>query len=63
MRRYAQVSGVVFGLIAVGQLMRAVMRWPVQVADLVIPVWSSACAFVLMAALATWAFSTAKRVG
>lgn len=63
MRRYAQVSGLVFGLVAIGQLIRAVMRWPVQIADVVVPVWASACAFVLMAALATWAFSTAKRVG
>jgi divalent metal cation (Fe/Co/Zn/Cd) transporter len=63
MRRYTQVSGLVFGLVAVGQLIRAVMRWPVQVADVVVPVWASGCAFVVMAALATWAFSTAKRIG
>jgi len=62
MRRYAQVSGLIFGLIAVGQLSRAVMRWPVQVADVVVPVWASGCAFVFMAALAWWAFSTARRV-
>ena len=48
MRRYAQVSGLIFGLIAVGQLSRAVMRWPVQVADVVVPVWASGCAFVFM---------------
>ncbi len=62
MRSYAQVSGTFFGVIAVAHLVRLVMRWPVHVADLVVPVWASAGGFVLTAALAIWAFRTAARV-
>jgi hypothetical protein len=38
------------------------MRLPVQVADFAVPVWASYCAFLLTAALATWAFQSAKRL-
>lgn len=62
MRRYAQVSGAFFSLIAVAQLVRTVLRVPVQVADMSVPMWASACAFVLASAFAIWAFSTAKRI-
>lgn len=62
MRRYTQVSGAVFGLIAVGQLIRAVTRTPVHVADVVVPVWASWCAFVFVSALAIWAIRSAKSV-
>jgi len=61
MRLYAQVSGTLFGLIAIGQGVRALMGWPVQVADLTVPVWVSVCACVAMLALATWAFRAATR--
>ena len=63
MRRYTQVSGAIFSLIAVGQLIRAVMGLPVQVADVEVPVWASACAFVFMAALAIWAMRSVKMSG
>lgn len=55
MRRYIQVTGAIFGLGAVGQLIRAVMRWPARIAGVDVPVWASACAFVVGAALAIWA--------
>jgi hypothetical protein len=62
MRRYAQVSGAFFGVVAVGQLVRVIERWPVQVAGFSVPVWASVCAVVFAATLAIWAFSTAKDV-
>jgi len=62
MRTYAQVSGAFLGVIAVAQLARFVMRLPVQVAGYSVPVWMSGCAFVVLAALAVWAFRTAQRV-
>jgi hypothetical protein len=62
MRLYAQVSGAIFSFIAVAQLVRAVMRLPVQVADVFVPIWASACAFVGMSVLAIWAFRTARSV-
>ena len=61
MRRYAQVSGAFFGLLAALQLVRAVLGWPVQVASTSIPVWVSGLAFVIASALAVWGFRTAGR--
>ncbi len=56
MRTYIQVSGIIFGLIALGQLTRALFAVPVHVADLTIPVWCSYVAFVFLGALAVWAY-------
>ena len=61
MNRYAQVSGAFFCLLAAVQLTRAVLGWPVQVAEVNIPVWVSGCAFIVASALAAWAFRTARR--
>jgi hypothetical protein len=60
MNRYATASGVVFALVAALQLLRLLMGWPLQVADIAIPLWASGCAFVLAATLALWAYRTAK---
>ncbi len=60
MRRYAQVSGALFGLLAAGQLIRTYLQLPIQVADIAIPVWVSACAFVILSAFSIWAFRSAK---
>src|SRR2546427_4737663 len=40
MRRYEQVSGAFFCLVAGVQLTRLVLRWPVQVADVAVPLRS-----------------------
>ena len=58
MRRYEQVSGAFFSLLAIVQLARLLMRWPVQVASVNVPLWASAVAVVVTATLATWAFRT-----
>jgi hypothetical protein len=60
MRRYAQVSGAFFSLMAIGQLARLLLRWPVQVASVNVPLWASAAAVVIAATLAAWAFRTAS---
>jgi hypothetical protein len=60
MRRYEQVSGAFFCLLAVVQLTRVVLHWPVQVADVVIPLWASLLAFVIASTFAIWAFRAAK---
>ncbi len=60
MRRYEQVSGVFFALLATVQLARLLFRWPVQVAAVSVPFWASALAMVVTGALATWAFRTAS---
>jgi hypothetical protein len=63
MNRYAQFSGIFFSLLALVQLTRVVLRWPVQVADVTVPVWASALAFVIAATFAVWAFRTARDAG
>jgi hypothetical protein len=60
MRRYEQVSGAFFSLLAFVQLVRLLMRWPVQVASVDVPLWASAVAVVVTATLATWAFRIAS---
>jgi len=61
MRRYEQVSGAFFCLVAAAQLTRVLLGWPVQVADVAVPVWASVLAFLVTAAFAIWAFRAAKR--
>jgi hypothetical protein len=61
MRRYEQVSGVFFSLIAIVQLARLLLRWPVQVASVSVPLWASAVAVLVTAALAAWAFRTTSK--
>ena len=60
MRRYAQLTGVLFALGAVAQLTRVVFAVPLRVADFDVPVWCSGVACVVAAALAIWAFRVAK---
>jgi hypothetical protein len=61
MRRYALVSGTFLAIIAAAHLVRAVMRWPILIADLTVPAWCSVAAFVLTAGLALWGFREAGR--
>ena len=60
MGRYEKVSGVFFGLLASVQLARILLRWPVQVASVNVPLWVSAIAVIITGALAVWAFRTAS---
>ncbi len=52
---YHNVSGSVFGLMAVGHLVRAVMQVPAQLGSTVIPVWISWIGAVAAGALCVWA--------
>ena len=61
MRLYAQVSGAFFGLLALVQLTRTVLSWPVQVDGVAIPVWASGLAFLIASTFAIWAFRSAQR--
>ena len=58
MRRsgYQTMSGMVFGLITLGQGVRAVLQLPVQVGTTSIPVWLSWIAVVVAGSLCVWAF-------
>ena len=54
--RYRTISGMVFGLIAIGQGVRAALQVPVQVGATSIPVWVSWVAVVVAGGLCIWAF-------
>lgn len=56
MRRYTMVSGIFFTLLAIVQITRLVMQWPVRVATYDVPVWTSAIAALIAGSLAIWAF-------
>jgi hypothetical protein len=61
MRRYVQVSGIFFALLASVQLVRTLLGWTVVVSGVVVPVWASAVACVIAASFALWAFRMAAR--
>ncbi len=53
---YRTISGVVFGLIALGHGIRAVLNVPAQLGQTAIPVWISWVALVIAGVLCVWAF-------
>ena len=59
--RYVVVSGVLFGVIAVFQAVRALNQWPVQVAGLDVPVWVSWFATAVAGGLCVWAFRSGRK--
>lgn len=59
--RYVVVSGLVFGFIALAQLVRAVNQLPAQVGSVEIPVWVSWLAVALAGSMCAWAFASRKR--
>ena len=56
MRSYVRVSGVVFGLVALAHLIRALRRWPLLIAGHPIPTVVSLIVCVAAGALAVWAW-------
>jgi hypothetical protein len=56
MRRYTLVSGLFLTLLTCVQLLRVLLRWPVRVAGVDVPLWVSAIAAVIVGSLAFWAF-------
>jgi len=60
MRRYELVSGIIFTIMAVVQLTRTVLGWPVQVDLFTVPVWLSGVAFLITGGMAIWAFRSGR---
>ena len=58
---YRLVSGTVFGVVAIIQLIRAIKEWPVQIGPFSIAVSFSWIAFVVAGALCIWAFRSMLR--
>ena len=59
--KYVVVSGVLFGVIAVVQAVRALNQWPVHVGDFDVPVWASWVAMVVAGSLCVWAFRSGHK--
>ena len=59
--KYVVVSGVLFGVIALVQVVRALNQWPVQVAGFDVPVWVSWVAMVVAGSLCVWAFRSGHK--
>src|SRR5262249_62383289 len=57
---YSRLAAVIFSLVALLQLVRALAGWPITIADTTIPLWPSWVAFVVAAGLA-WLGFTASR--
>lgn len=58
--RYVVVSGVIFGFMALAQLLRVVNQVSIQIGSVEIPVWASWVAVVVAGSLCAWAFTSRK---
>ncbi len=61
MRAYLLLSGAVFTVQALLQLLRLALWWPAAIAGLPVPMWLSALALLVTGGLAGWAFRLAAR--
>lgn len=52
MKPFTRIAAVFLGLIATLQLVRSIMGWEVSVNGMSVPVWVSACAFIIAGAIA-----------
>jgi hypothetical protein len=55
MRAYLQISGTLFGLIALAHLLRLLRHWPIELAGNTVPLWASWVGLVLASGLSVWA--------
>ena len=55
MRAYLQITGALFGLIAVAHLLRLFRHWPIDLAGYAVPLWASWLGLVLAGGLSVWA--------
>lgn len=62
MRAYLQISGTLFGVVALAHALRVIQGWRVEVGGWVLPMWVSIVGFLLTGALAVWAFRAVAQV-
>jgi hypothetical protein len=55
MRTYLSVSGTLFGLIALGHLLRLLFHWPAEIAGRMVPSWISILGLIVAGCLTLWA--------
>jgi hypothetical protein len=56
MRAYLQISGALFGLVALAHLHRLLRHWPVDLAGRIVPLSASWLGLLLAGGLSIWAF-------
>ena len=61
LRKYVAVSGVLFGVVAALQAVRALNQWPVHVGGFEVPVSASWIAMVVAGFLCVWAFWSLRK--
>ena len=61
MKPFSAIAAVVFAVVALAQLLRLVVGWPVVVNGIDIPVWASAIACLVAAGLAVMVWRDARR--
>ena len=59
-KNYIVVSGLIFGVVAVAQVLRAAMQVPAHVGGFEIPIWASWVVAVVAGSLCVWAFRSQK---
>ena len=55
-----RLSGIIFGLMALAQLVRAILNPVISINGYSMPLWPSILAFVVLGALALWLFKLAR---
>ena len=60
MRAYLQISGTLFGIVAVGHLLRLFRHWPVNLAGYAVPLWVSWIGLLLAGGLSFWALGLVR---
>lgn len=54
--KYLSVSGVIFGVVALAHVYRAITEVPILVGSSAVPLWASWVAALVTGALCVWAF-------
>ena len=60
-KTYLTLAAVIFAVVALAHLVRAVLDWPVVIAGWMVPVWLSWLAFVVAGALSWFGWNLVKR--
>jgi len=60
-RNFALLAAIVFAVMAVVHLLRALFGWPITIGTAEIPLWASWIAFIVMGGLAVLGFTSARR--
>ena len=62
MRAYLQITGALFGIIALAHLHRIFRHWPIDVAGHMVPLWVSWLGLLVAGGLSVWALRLLRGV-